>query len=188
MRWFLLQIHIAIHFFVRTAKYLFQVHRYIFNEFKSGSLKSIHLYEIPEDKKGVNPIVTTCALILLKNAKHLIHYSLLEHRPQKLHLIVPSKDGNYEALTAADIVMKSDAELMVTDQENGLWLANTYDITIHINEKDKRTDLSVDMKYLGSLLGNAVALAIPILPDTDVNHYLYYYLPRDGAIVRWNQR
>lgn len=153
------------------------MHRYIFNKFKSDSLKSIQLYE----KNGIE-----YALILLHQSSFLIQYSMLSIRPKKLSLIIPTKNGAYDVLIPAEISMKGDDELVISDYSNGLWFANLKKIRHNIRNKD--IELFVEVKYLGSLLGASTALTIPPVIDDEINQYLYYYLPRDGAVVRWNFR
>lgn len=96
------------------------------------------------------------------------------------------RNGDYDVLIPAEITMKSDDELMISDHSNGLWFANLNKIKHNIRNKD--IELFVEVKYLGSLLGSPKALTVPPIIDDDTNQYLYYYLPRDGAVVRWNFR
>lgn len=162
-------------------------------------MKSIHLYtrESPSDATtivdntiiAVNSLAKTCALIVLHKSKYLIQYSLLENRPRKLSLIIKTnyRHRSYDQLVAAEITLKNDHELLIKDYTNSLWLANLNDMQRSLRDDDK-IDLFVEVKYLGSLLGAAAALSIPMFGDQDNIHYLYYYLPRDGAVVRWNFR
>lgn len=153
------------------------MHRYVFNKFKSDALKSIQLYS----KEGKD-----YALILLHRSKFLIQYSLRSVRPKKLSLIIPTRNGAYDVVIPAEITMKSDDELVIRDYSNGLWFANLNKIKHSIRNKD--IELFVEVEYLGSLLGASKALTVQPILDDDTNQYLYYYLPRDGAVVRWNFR
>lgn len=109
---------------------------------------------------------------------------MLGIRPKKLSLIIPTRNGDYDVLMAAEITMKSDDELVVSDYSNSLWFADLSKIKHSIRNKD--IELFVEVKYLGPLLGPSKALTVPPVIDDDTNQYLYYYLPRDGAVVRWN--
>lgn len=135
----------------------------------------------------MNSVAKTCALILLHKSKYLIQYSLLENRPRKLSLINKRNylNRSYDQLMAAEITLKDDHELLIKDYTNRLWLANLDDMQRSLRDDDK-IDLFIEVKYLGSLLGSATALTVPMVGDQDNTHYLYYYLPRDGAVVRWN--
>lgn len=174
---------------------MFQLHRYVFKKLRYDSLKSIQLYtrELPNDAIidntiiPMNSLAKTYALIVLHKSKYLIHYSLLENRLRKLSLIIKTNYVNraYDQLMASEITIKNDNELLIKDYTNGLWLANLNDMQRNRRDGNK-IDLFVTVKYLGSLLGTATALTVPMVGDQD--HFLYYYLPRDGAIVRWNFR
>lgn len=168
------------------------MHRFVFSKLQNGSLKSIHLYaqeEIETNSNSILPMnskVSTSAFILLHQSTFLIQYSLRQDRPRRLVLVVLTKNRSYDVLIPAEITMKNDNELIVSDNSNGLWLAELN--KIKPNTRNKETDFFVEVKYLGPLLGASRALTIPIAIDGESNHYLYYYLPRDGAIVRWNFR
>lgn len=169
----------------------------MFKNLRHESLKSIHLYtkEIPNDTKTVdnaiisaNSLGKTCALIVLNKSKYLIQYSLLENRPRKLSLIIKTnykRNRSYDQLIASEVTLKNDHELLIKDYTNGLWFGDLNDVQRSLRDDDK-IDLFVEVKYLGSLLGAATALTVPMIGDQDNAHYLYYYLPRDGAVVRWN--
>lgn len=141
-------------------------------------MKSIQLYA----KDGIE-----YALILLHRSKFLIQYSMFSVRPKKLTLIIASRNGGaYEVLMPAEITMKGDNELVISDYSNGLWIAQLDKIKHNIRNKD--IELFVEVNYLGSLLGTAKALIVPPVIDDEINQYLYYYVPRDGAVLRWNFR
>lgn len=132
-----------------------------------------------------NLIATTYALILLHRSKFLILYSL-KNRSQKLRLMIQSKHRAYEGLIPAEIIIKNEKDLVVSDHSNGLWMANLN--KIKPNQRSKDVELFVEVIYLGSLLGSSRAITIPPIFDVDTTQYLYYYIPRDGAVVRWNFR
>lgn len=171
-----------------------QIHRYVFNELRNDIFKSIQLYAKDPNEaidNGIiklNPLTKADAIILLHKSKYLIQYSMVENRPRKLSLIIMTKHLNrsYDVLMPAEITLKSDNELLIKDYTNGLWLANLKQIQRSLREDE--IDLFVVVRYLGSLLGASTALTIPIVGDEESQHYLYYYLPRDGAVVRWNFR
>lgn len=187
--------------FFATA-FSIQLHRYVFKKLRNDSFKSIQLYtrEAPNDAKIIdnnnaviakNSLAKTYALLLLHKSKYLIRYSLLENLPRRLSLIIKtnySRNGAYDHLIAAEITLKNDHELLIKDYTNHLWVANLNDIQRSLHGDDGKIDLFVEVNYLGSLLGTATALTVPMVGDHDNQHYLYYYLPRDGAIVRWNFR
>lgn len=164
----------------------------MFSKLKNGSLKSIQLYdtEITDANDNAiaetNPFVKTCALILLHKSKFLVQYSLWENRPRKLSLIIKTKNLSSDVLVPAEITMKNNEELLIKDYSQGLWLANLTEI--QQNSRSEGIDLFVDVKYLGSLLGVSMAMTVPIYTDENSNRYLYYYVPRDGAVVRWDSR
>lgn len=170
-----------------------QVYRYVFNKLKNDSFKAIQLYAKKESEIDDNAITQrnantmTHAIILLHQSNFLIQCSLLDHRPRKLTLIIPSKNRPYNVLIPAEIAIKNDDELMISDHSNGLWMANLKNVRRNMMRGSK-IELFAEVTYLGSLLGNAKTLSIPPPIDGDTNQYLYYYLPRDGAVVRWNVR
>lgn len=138
----------------------------------------------------MNSLANTCALIVLHKSKYIIQYSLLENRPRKLSLIIKTnfhRTRSYDQLMASEITLKNDHELLIKDYTDAIWLGNLKDIQRSLRD-DNKIDLFVEVKYVGSLLGAATALTVPIIGDLDNTHYLYYYLPRDGAVVRWNFR
>lgn len=177
-----------------------QLHRYVFKKLRNESLKSIHLYtrETPTDAKmidnAINPmnsLANSCALIVLHRSKYLIQYLLSENRARKLSLIIKTnfnRNRSYDLLMASEITLRNDHELLIKDYTNSLWLGNLNDVQHSLRSDRGKIDLFVEVKYLGSLLGAATALTVPIISDQDNTHYLYYYLARDGAVVRWNFR
>lgn len=165
----------------------------MFTKLQSDSLKSIQLYEQKEIEPNsnailpINSIAKTFALILLHRSSFLIQYSLLQDRPQKIALVISIKNRNFDVLIPAEITMKNNNEFMISDHSNRLWLADLSKIKPNTNKRID-ADFFIEVKYLGQLLGASKSLTIPIVIDGDSNHYLYYYLPRDGAVVRWNFR
>lgn len=177
---------------------ILQLHRYEFKRLRNDSLKSIHLYSRETAKDAtvidntiipINSLAKMCALIVLHRSKYLIQYSLLENRPRKLSLIIRTNylNRSYDQLVPAEITLKNDHELFIKDYTSSLWLANLNGVQRSLRD-DNKIDLFVEVKYLGSLLGRATALTVPMVGDQDNTHYMYYYLPRDGAVVRWNFR
>lgn len=167
------------------------MHRHVFNKLRHDSLKSIVLYagEKPDNMDhAVSPYAKTCALILLHKSKYLIYFSLLENRPRKLSFVIKTKhiNSSYDVLVASEMTLNNNSELMIKDMSNGLWLANLNQMKRSLNQRE--IDLFVEVTYLGPLLGAATSLTVPTIGDSDNTHFLYYYLPRDGAIVRWNFR
>lgn len=162
----------------------------MFSSIKSDSLKSIELFTREEkDLKSntVHPKMSSnFALILLHRSRFLFLFSLLENRPRKLILIIKLKDGTFEALIANEITMKNENDLIISDHSNGLWMAQLN--KIKQSKKSKDFDYFIEVKYLGPLLGTSRAITIPPKLDKDIDRYLYYYIPRDGAVVRWNFR
>lgn len=168
------------------------MHRHVFSQLQNGSLKSIQLYAAETtDASGnatteINPFVKTCALILLHKSNFLVRYSMVENRLRKLSLIIKTKNRSPDVLVPAEITMKTGDEFLIKDHSNGLWLGNLNEI--QQNTRVEGIDLFVDVKYLGSLLGASMTMTVPILADENSSRYLYYYLPRDGAVVRWDTR
>lgn len=132
----------------------------------------------------------TRAIILMQNEQFLIMYSVQENHPKKLYLVKSGKNGPNKYLIPHEITMKNKDELLISDRHNGLWLANL-NLMRSIIEKGraKSSNYVVVVKYLGSLLGSSTAITVPMINDADsFNANLYYHLPRDGAILRWNFR
>lgn len=119
-------------------------------------------------------------------------YSIYEQRPRKLYFMVPNMEkssGNRikskkpQLLTPNEITVKGDDEILISDTDDRLWMANLKQL------KYSGRDLFVDVKYVGHLLGASKALVVPRIADAEISsNYLYYYLPRDGAVLRWNLR
>lgn len=183
--------------------FCFQVHRYAFDNLRQNALKSIQLVAIDNSLIGQsdntvnrsNSLTKTAALILPQDANHLLLYRIHSNRPQKLTLLYPVKSHKskksiiYNILLPVEITMKSENELIVTDSYNGLWLAHIDEIENDVTDRisQSKINLYVVVRYLGSLLGTSQALTVTQPTGESMRHtYLYYHLPRDGAILRWN--
>lgn len=167
---------------------------------RHNSLKSIQLLSNGRDDSNNNTInrsdsvAKASVIILLNDANHLLLYTIYSSRPRNLTLLFTTKSLNtkksitYNVLVPVAITMKSKNELLITDRNNGLWLADLSEI--HYNASriiHKKIDLHVMIKYLGSLLGASTAVAVTQNIGSDINSkYLYYHLPRDGVVLRWN--
>lgn len=159
-----------------------QVHRYVFNEFKGGSFKSIHL----QHKLDSNDIdaaidwITCRAFITLQNENYLIAYSLKAKTWRKLMLSAAIE------IIPQSIAIRNDETLLITDKGNTLWTGNLTQINVY----GKHRHLGIVLRLLGPLLGVSKSLSVPTngVSGDPNNNYLYYYIPRDGAIVRWDFR
>lgn len=100
------------------------------------------------------------------------------------------KSSVYNILMATEITMKTADELLIMDCYSGLWSADLNEIqTAGDHLVHLKIDRYVVVKYLGSLLGPSTALTVSqSIDSTNKDKYLYYHLPRDGAILRWNFR
>lgn len=135
------------------------------------------------------------AIILLRDQKHVVLYSMQDIYPKKLSFVIATKPSSskksniYNVLIPIEMTMKANNEILISDRYNCLWLANLNQIQ-SLNRKHGKEDIDfyVEVKYLGTLLGPAKSLAVPNSFDSaDISQkYLYYHLPRDGAILRWN--
>lgn len=133
----------------------------------------------------------TRALILLQNEQFLLIYSPLENCPIKLNFL--TSDGiQKKFLVPVEITMRSNEELLICDHLNKLWSADIYQVQLSKSDSCQKGAFSVvnvPAKYLGTLLGLPKALSFPLSIDSDsMNSFLYYYLPRDGVVLRWNYR
>lgn len=166
----------------------------MFNDLRDVSFKAIHLQTFSNENKMNNliSIEDTRAIILLQNRRFLLIYSPLENGPIKLNLLKGDTFKN-EFLIPDEIAMKSNEELLICDHFNQLWSADIGQIHLSkssSNQLDAFSVVNVPTKYIGSLLGLPKALTInPSSMDSDsINTFLYYYLPRDGVVLRWNYR
>lgn len=158
-----------------------QVHRYVFKDLKGGSFKSIHLQHIfdSNDINAASESISCRAFITLQNDKYLIMYSQKAKSWRKLLL------SSAVEIIPQSITIRNDETLLVTDAVNILWAGNL--TNVKVNRKQRH--LGIVLHPLGALLGVSRSLSVPTNGLTDLNNnYLYYYIPRDGAIVRWDFR
>lgn len=134
------------------------------------------------------PSIGTRGIISLYGKNYLLIYSLPEGRLRKLRLVIKNSNTSRTLLSPREVVMKDNNELLISDFFNSLWLANLNQLKSFSKKKrnNNEYDSTIEVKYVGSLLGSSRALAIPKIIDAEQENYLYYYLPRDGAILRWN--
>lgn len=77
-----------------------------------------------------------------------------------------------------DITLLETGQLFASDECGHLWTAK-----LDILKTDKAPRYyEIKVEFIADLLGTSTTLTI------DPNGSLYYYLPRDGAVVRWNSR
>lgn len=81
-----------------------------------------------------------------------------------------------------EITFRKINKMFVVDRTGFLWI--TDDINLDATMMNNATEyyFQLNVKRLANLLGKAEALA------TDPKGDLYYYINRDGAIVRWNSQ
>lgn len=77
-----------------------------------------------------------------------------------------------------DIALLETGQLFASDECGHLWKAKL-DIFRHAKTPHY---YEIEVEFIADLLGTSTALTI------DPNGSLYYYLPRDGAVLRWNSR
>lgn len=133
----------------------------------------------------------TRAIILLQNKPFLLIYSPLENGPKRLNFL--TSDGiKKEFIVPYEIAMIGNEELLICDHFHKLWSADISQVQLSSHVKGAfsvKQNITIPTKYLGSLLGLPKALTVPLCIDSDsINTYLYYYLPRDGVVLRWNYR
>lgn len=77
-----------------------------------------------------------------------------------------------------DITLLATGQLFASDECGHLWTAK-----LDILKRAKTPHyFEIKVQFIADLLGTSTALTV------DPNGSLYYYLPRDGALVRWNSR
>lgn len=77
-----------------------------------------------------------------------------------------------------DIALLQSGKLFVSDECGHLWIAK-----LDLLKQAKAAHYyEIRVEFVADLLGTSTALSV------DANGSLYYYLPRDGAVVRWNSR
>lgn len=82
------------------------------------------------------------------------------------------------------ISFKRNKQLFIADEWGQLWTTQEDLLNqIQVNNNDNDLDGNfVNVTFIENLLGPAESLCI------DPKDSLYYYLPKDGAIVRWNSK
>lgn len=150
-----------------------QILRHVFNEFNGNSFKSIHLQHKFEGNEQ-----TYCnAFITIKDVNYFIVYSQRDKIWQKILLqnnVIPHQ-----------LTIRNNFELFISDKKNNLWNGNLSNINYNLSGKN----YFIELIYLGQLLGKSTSLIASTVNDEyGLNDYLYYFMPRDGAIVRWNFR
>lgn len=82
------------------------------------------------------------------------------------------------AVIPKDIALLENGILFASDECGHLWTAKV-DL---FRQPTSHHYYEIDVEFIADLLGTSTALTV------DPNGSLYYYLPRDGAVVRWNSR
>lgn len=154
-----------------------QIHRHIFTEYVGGTFHSIQLFSAPSN---TNPTETiSYGIICLRRANYLLLYSLQHRKYTKVAF-------NILVVIPHQILTHHDNELLIMDTANRLWMGDLNRLKSHRQCKKCKM---LTITQLGSLLGHTDTLAVTSTLNAGLyNDYLYYYLPRDGAIVRWNFR
>ncbi|KAJ6645694.1 Major royal jelly protein 3, partial [Pseudolycoriella hygida] len=145
-------------------RFAFNIRRHAFTSIKSVEDGSYN----PRGRSDSQAIIT------LDRADFLIFYSLNKRRWWKLQLI--TSDGM--VVIPKDIAILGTDKLYASDECGHLWTA---EVDVHKWTKAKLFN-EVRVEFIADLLGTSTALTI------DPNGSLLYYLPRDGAVVRWNSR
>lgn len=82
------------------------------------------------------------------------------------------------AVISKDIALTRSGQLFASDECGHLWIAK-----LDLLKQDSAPQYyEVRVEFIADLLGTSTALTV------DPNGSLYYYLPRAGAVVRWNSR
>lgn len=156
---------------------IFQIHRYTFGEFRGGSFRSIQVQSVHEII--TDNLSSTKAFICLQNANFLIQYSFADKSYTKLTF-------NIRVVFPKDILIKHENHLIIVDTGNRLWLGNLNRIK---SRQKNRLHKEISVNHLGTLLGLTDSIAVTTNNESgNLINYIYYYLPKDGAIVRWNSR
>lgn len=162
-----------------------EVHRHVFSEFKGGSFASIQLRhkfdanDIHGHEGSFGDWITCDAYISLHNEPFLILFSQRYKSWRRLHLI------SSILIKPNQIAIRGDNELLLTDTTNNLWTGNLN--RIQLNNRIER-QLTINIMPVGALLGRSQSMVSSSMQTEPFREYLYYYLPRDGAIVRWDFR
>lgn len=81
------------------------------------------------------------------------------------------------AVIPKDIALLENGLLFASDECGHLWRAK-----LDLFTQTNYNYYAIRAEFIADLLGTSTALTV------DPNGSLYYYLPRDGAVVRWNSR
>lgn len=120
-------------------------------------------------------------IITVKNVNFLILFSLTTKRWHRIYF------ENRKTIQPQDITIRNNEQLLLLDKNNNLWSGDLS--KIKFIRKLSPFVLFMSVSRLGSLLGEARGLITYAGSDgPGINDYLYYYMPRDGACVRWNFR
>lgn len=123
--------------------------------------------------------MTTHAIICLKRANFLLLYSFRDRRYIKLAF-------NIVVIIPQRILIHNEHELLIVDTASRLWVG---DLTRLKPYKQRRNHKTLTITQLGTLMGYTNTVASTATTNAHIfNDYLYYFMPRDGAIVRWNFR
>lgn len=156
-----------------------QIQRYTFTEYPGGAFHSIQIYTLPSPSKINFNNSAAYAIISLKRANYLLFYSFCDRKFIKLAF-------NIVVIIPHQILIHNEHELLIVDTANRLWIGELTRLKPYKNRKNYKT---LTITQLGTLLGYTNTLASTATSNTGIfNDYLYYFMPRDGAIVRWNFR
>lgn len=159
-----------------------QILRHVFTEFKGNSFKSIHLqHKIDNNDIIDGPFdgeISCNAFITVKNANFVIIYS---QRDKVWHKLALRASGD---IVPNQLTIRNNLELLISDASNNLWFGNL----TRMRYEKRRGYFSIELNPLGQLLGKSASLAVSAASDEPLNDFLYYYMPRDGAVVRWDFR
>lgn len=160
----------------------------MFNDFKGNSFKSIHIQHKnnPNKQHSTNNSSDTIncrAFITLENGNFLILYSLKDKRWRKVNLLSSVK------IIPQAITIRNDEDILITDITNHLWKGNIRRMKMYRKET-KIQRIFIKLDQLGSLLGDSKSLvsSLDSFNGELYNDFLYYYMPRDGVVVRWDLR
>lgn len=154
----------------------------MFTDFKGGSFQSIQL-QSAHDSNEINALAHAeyRAIIALRKENFLIVYSQRSRTWQKLWL------SSTVHVIPQSLIIRNDETVLVTDAFNTLWTGNLSSVKFYGQHRHRQS--AIPLRQLGKLLGMSKSLSVTSNGHNDPNaHYLYYYIPRDGAIVRWDFR
>lgn len=81
-------------------------------------------------------------------------------------------------IPAVEIAIRQTDKIFASDCEGNLYHARL----VNLANGQRRCDTLMAANFIGKLLGQPQALAI------DPDERLFYYLPRDGCVVRWDSK